>query len=83
MSVDDNSIVKLNKAKTSSTEFSLIETKQTISDEKQGLNKIKKVTFNGVEIIDVESYKRYNQDGILFLESLEKNCMDECKCNLF
>ena len=52
------------------------------SEEKSIKNKKRKVTFNGVEIIDVESYKIYNQEGNLTLESLEKNGLNECKvCN--
>ena len=38
--------------------------------------------FNSVEIIDVESYKKYNQEGILKLEAIEKSSIHECKvCN--
>ena len=52
------------------------------SEEKSTKNTKKKVTFNGVEIIEVESYKIYNHEGILTLESLEKNALNECKvCN--
>ena len=51
-------------------------------EEKSNKNKKRKVTFNGIEIIEVESYKIYNQEGILTLESLEKNALNECKvCN--
>ena len=38
--------------------------------------------FNSVEIIDVESYKKYNQERILKLEAKEKSGIHECKdCN--
>ena len=51
-------------------------------EEKSNKNTKRKVTFNGIEIIEVESYKIYNQEGILTLESLEKNALNECKvCN--
>ena len=45
---------------------------------------MKTVTFNGVEIIDVESYKEYNQMNVLQLESLEKNSniCKECNCTI-
>ncbi len=57
-----------------------------LSEEKSDKNKQRKVTFNGVEIIEVESYKLYNQEGILTLETLEKNALNECKvckCKVF
>ena len=66
---------------------SSIDTKQTnmTNDEKGKI--YKKVTFNGgVEIIDVESYKLYNQSNTLQLESLEENCSGGCKvcnCDIF
>ena len=57
-----------------------MDSKQT-NDEKSKTNKNKKVCFNGVEIIEVESYKAYNQLTGLQLESTEKN-MSDCKvCN--
>ena len=66
---------------------SSIDSKQTnmTNDEKSKIRKT--VSFNGgVEIIDVESYKIYNQSNILKLESLEQNCNGECRvcnCNIF
>ena len=46
------------------------------------VNKNKTVLFNGVEIIDVQNYKRYYQTGSLKLEAIENNTVNECKvCN--
>ena len=69
--------------------FSSIDTNQTL--DKFSLNKTniyinKKVAFNGVEIIDVESYKKYNMKGNLILEKDENNNLNDCKscnCNIF
>ena len=51
------------------------------------LTKIKCVNFKDIEIIDVESYKKYNLLDDISLESNEDGCMDRCgvhcKCNLF
>ena len=58
-----------------------MDSKQT-NDEKSKSNKNKKVCFNGVEIIDVESYKAYNQNNVCF-QSLEDNIVKSCNCNLF
>ena len=80
-------IVKLPKdsKRKSNVDYSSIESKKTnfTNNEKNKLNKIKIVSFNGgVEIIDVESYKIYNQLGTLKMEALEKNSVNECKvCN--
>ena len=54
--------------------------------EKVRLTKSKTVTFRQIEIINVESYKKYNQIGYLTFESLENNCTrtcDSCNCNIF
>ena len=76
-------ILKYSKIK-NTTDYSSVDSKQTntTNNENLKLNKIKMVSFNGgVEIIDVESYKLYNQLGTLKLESLEKH-VNECKvCN--
>ena len=45
-------------------------------------NKNKKVYFNEIQIIYVESYKAYNQNNVYF-ESLEGNIAKSCNCNLF
>ena len=67
---------------TNLTDYSSIDSKQTnITDERQKSNRNKTVCFNGVEIIDVESYKEYYQINELKLESTEKN-MNDCRvCN--
>ena len=71
--------------KTINGDFSSFISKQTseTSYERLKPNKIKNVNFNGVEIIDVESYKSYNQlSGTVQLESLENNIIKDCKsCN--
>ena len=54
--------------------------------EKGRLAKAKKVMFKGVEIIEVESFKKYNEIPLLTFESLESNCMksyEACNCNIF
>ena len=79
-----NNSKKLNKTKISIIYSSSIDSKQTniSNDENLKQNIIKKVFFNGVEIIDIESYKKYNQEGILKLEAIEKSSILECKgCN--
>ena len=51
--------------------------------EKLRLTKNKNVSFGKIEIIDVESYKKFNQIKILTFESIESNCIkayDNCRC---
>ena len=65
-------------------DFNSFDSNQTNStnNESQRISNLKKVYFNGVEIIDVESYKRFYQIGILKLESLENDSSNICKsCN--
>ena len=84
MSFAENYSKQLNKTKITNIDSSSIDSKQTniSNDENLKQNKIKTVFFNSVEIIDVESYKKYNQEGILKIETIEKNCISECKdCN--
>ena len=88
MSKAEKTIIKINKLKIKSNDFFSIETKQTqeensLDEEKLKVKKIKRVSFNGVQIIEVESYKKYNQEGQLIFESLDKNCLDECNCSIF
>ena len=56
----------------------------TISSiEKERITKNKTVSFGNIEIIEVESYKKYNQIRILTFESIESTCMkacDSCRC---
>ena len=54
----------------------------TVNGEKQKKCINKKVIFKGVEIIEVESYKLYNQKDTSF-ESLESNTVESCNCNVF
>ena len=77
----------IKQRKTIASEHSSIDSRQTniTTDEKPKPNKNKKVYFIGVEIIDVESYKEYNQMNILKLESFENNIKvcKECNCTMF
>ena len=72
---------KLN-AVSSSLDSNNTSASSTLNGEKQKKNKNKKVNFNGVEIIDVESYKLFNQKDTCF-ESLESNTVESCNCNVF
>ena len=56
-------------------------TNQTIETKKSKKNKI--VSFNGVEIINVESYKEYNKiEYDLQFETIEKKYSGDCNdCN--
>ena len=94
MSFTLNKTKKLSKINNSSNEiftFSFAEEKNndynTISTiEKVRFTKNKTVSFKHVEIINVESYKKYNQIGILSFESIENNCSkvcDTCDCDIF
>ena len=61
-------------------------TNSTIDKEKERITKNKTVSFKGIEIIEVESYKKYNQIPFLSLESIENDCIkayEECRCILF
>ena len=54
--------------------------------EKERISKSKTVTFGKIEIVDVESYKKYNQIHILTFESIESTCIkacESCKCIIF
>lgn len=71
----------LNHRKSNSIDYSSFDSKQT-AERSIKLNNNKKVYFNGVEIIDIESYKKFYQSGNLKLETIEKNIFDDCKsCN--
>ena len=51
------------------------------------VTKLKTVNFGDIEIVEVESYKKYNELDELSLEDNEIGCMKRCgiycKCNLF
>ena len=95
MSLNSNRFNKLNKNKFEANNdyFSLNSmdekrlNRNTISTvEKERLTKDKTVSFKGIEIIEVESYKKYNQIPILSFESIESNCIktyEECRCDIF
>ncbi len=72
---------KLN-AVSSSLDSNNTSASSTLNGEKQKKIINKKVNFNGVEIIDVESYKLFNQKDTCF-ESLESNTVESCNCNVF
>ena len=51
--------------------------------EKLRITKNKTVTFGKIDIIEVESYKKYNQIKIMTFETIESNCSkacDNCRC---
>ena len=95
MSLNSNRIknLKKNGFETQNDYFSLSSLdekrlkRNTVSTvEKERLTKDKTVQFKGIEIIEVESYKKYNQIPILSFESIESNCIktyEECRCNIF
>ena len=57
------------------------------SEDKEKVRKTKVVSFGEIEIIDVESYKKYNQLKELILEDKENcwiKCYDNfCNCGIF
>ena len=81
----------ISKQFTGNSDFFTISTKDeknfnTLSLEENGrLTKSKTVTFGDIEIVEVESYKKYNEFNELSLEDNEIGCMKRCncKCNLF
>ena len=81
MSITQHFRNKLFKLKHNTEEFYSFEsrtTNQTIEEPKKPV-KNKKVSFNDVEIIDVESYKEYNKFELgLEFESIEKKNSHEC-----
>ncbi len=93
MSVNSNKTKKFKRLVLNSSKLSKLSSfeekkndfKTNSTSEKIIITKNKIVSFNGIEIIDVESYKKYNQMPIITLESIEKKCLQgyhECKCNI-
>ena len=80
---------RISKQFTGNSDFFTISTKDeknhpTISGEEKGrLTKTKSVTFGDIEIVEVESYKKYNELDELSLEDKEIGCMKRCNiyCN--
>ena len=75
-------------SKTISTASKEFDTNNTIStEEKEKVRKTKVVSFGEIEIIDVESYKKYNQLNEIILEDRENsflNCYGNfCNCGIF
>ena len=75
-------------SKTISTASKELDNNNTISSEEKEKVKTKKVVaFGEIEIIDVESYKKYNQLDILIFEDRENSCMEcygnFCNCEIF
>ena len=75
-------------SKTISTASKELDNINTISSEEKEKVKTKKVVaFGEIEIIDVESYKKYNQLDILIFEDRENSCMEcygnFCNCEIF
>ena len=57
------------------------------TEDKNKTRKSKTVSFGDTEIIEVESYKLYNQLDELSLEDIERHhircCGNHCKCEIF
>ena len=57
------------------------------TEDKNKTRKSKTVSFGDTKIIDVESYKVYNQLDELSLEDIERHhircCGNHCKCEIF
>ena len=75
-------------SKTISTASKELDNINTISSEEKEKVKTKKVVaFGEIEIIDIESYKKYNQLDILIFEDRENSCMEcydnFCNCEIF
>ena len=75
-------------SKTISTASKELDNINTISsEEKENVKTKKVVAFGEIEIIDVESYKKYNQLDILIFEDRENSCMEcygnFCNCEIF
>ena len=70
----------ISKKLTGSTEFlTLSSNYNTISTEEKDKGKIvKSVSFGEIEVIDVESYKKYNELDEISLENNEIGCMKRC-----
>ena len=81
MSITEKFRNKLFKKRNNYSEFYSLDSKST-NYTFDGFNKIKSkksVSFNGVEIIDVESYKDYNKLDRTKLETYEIHLTKECK----
>ena len=83
----------ISKQFTKSTNFTTISSKDdqqfnTIGSIKKGrFTKSKTVTFGEIKIVDIESYKKYNELDDISLENKEigcsKKCGIYCQCNIF
>ena len=66
-----------------STNFNTLSTEDR---DKRKINKSKSVTFGEIQIIEVESYKKYNELDEINLEVEENGCMKKCgiycKCGI-
>ena len=83
----------ISKQFTGTSDFYTISSKEetnfntlSVQDKERIINP-KVVSFGPVEIIDVESYKKYNELDGLKLEDKEIGCMKKCsiycKCNIY
>ena len=75
-------------SKTISTASKELDNINTISsEEKEKVRTKKVVSFGEIEIIDVESFKKYNQLDIIIFEDRENSCMEcygnFCNCEIF
>ena len=77
------SVLSLDEKKLNKNTISTIEKERSTKDRP---TKDRTVKFKGIEIIEVESYKKYNQIPIISFESIESDCIktyEECRCNIF
>ena len=75
-------------SKTISTASKELDNINTISsEEKEKVRTKKVVSFGEIEIIDVESFKKYNQLDEIIFEDRENSCMEcygnFCNCEIF
>ena len=75
-------------SKTISTASKELDNINTISsEEKEKVRTKKVVSFGEIEIIDVESFKKYNQLDVIIFEDRENSCMEcygnFCNCEIF
>ena len=75
-------------SKTISTASKELDNINTISsEEKEKVITKKFVSFGEIEIIDVESFKKYNQLDVIIFEDRENSCMEcygnFCNCEIF
>ena len=86
MSFFDNFKDSILRTFTTSSKERDIYNNTTSTDDKSKHRKSKEVSFGDIKIIDVESYKLYNQLDEIYLEEIDhfhiKCCDKSCKCEI-